>query len=1047
MATAYERAREAAGSTKKRDELVAIEEKIRATWEEKKLFEQDAPEDGAAHADESYMVTFPYPYMNGRLHLGHLFTVSKAEYAAGFQRMKGKKTLFPFGFHCTGMPIKACADKLTYELETFGNPPQFPEDAEAKTDAKQHKKIAAKTGGARYQYTIMQNNGIPDEEIPKFTDTDYWLQYFPPHAIADLKVFGLKADWRRAFITTDANPFYDAFVKWQFNTLKQLDLVRFGKRYSIYSPKDGQPCMDHDRSKGEGVGPQEYTGIKMRVVEMPAALAAFEGKKVFFVAATLRPETMYGQTNCWMHPTITYIVWQSVNDEIFVTTRRAARNMSYQDLTPELGKVEILAEVEGSQLLGVKLSAPNAVNKVIYTLPMMTIKEDKGTGVVTSVPSDAPDDYAALKDLKKKQAFREKYNISDEMVLPFDPVPIIRCPDHGDVIAATLCEDMGVQSQNDTKKLAEAKEIAYRQGFYNGTMIIGEHAGKAVQEAKVLIQEEMIQSGDAIKYMEPEKSVISRSGDECVVALTDQWFLIYGEENWRAKAEDCLKQMNVFDPAARDAFLRTLDWLHEHACSRTYGLGTKLPWDESWLIESLSDSTIYMAYYTIAHLLQGGSLDGSAGSPIGITPEQCTDEFFDYVFLGKAVSDDCPVSKEILDKCRNEFMFWYPMDLRVSGKDLIGNHLTYSLYNHSAIFPREMWPRAFRANGHLLLDGDKMSKSTGNFLTLYQAIDLFGTDATRLCLADAGDAIEDANFELKSANAAVLRLYNENEWVAETLRALPELRAGAMDTFFDKVFVNEINSCVLAAEAAYEKLEFRDAITKGFFQLQLARDRYRKGCKLTDIPMHRDLVTHFIRMQAIIMAPVCPHIADHFWSLLGLEGSVVDAQWPKIDPVDPILLRQGTHLDLQESLTRQKIDKFSAKKKKPVTKVLLYVSKEYPEWQRLVLDLLAEKYNAADKSFPDRGTLFKELMQHDVCKANKKNLMSFVAGKMDETLQQGTDALEKTLPFDEIGMLQNNLPYLTTALNVNIEVLPASEGPDKVKEMCCPGKPSIELEF
>lgn len=63
------------------------------------------------------MATFPFPYMNGRLHLGHSFSLSKAEFAIGFEQLRGKKTLFPFGFHCTGMPIKACADKLAFELQ------------------------------------------------------------------------------------------------------------------------------------------------------------------------------------------------------------------------------------------------------------------------------------------------------------------------------------------------------------------------------------------------------------------------------------------------------------------------------------------------------------------------------------------------------------------------------------------------------------------------------------------------------------------------------------------------------------------------------------------------------------------------------------------------------------------------------------------------------------------------------------------------------------------------------------------------------------------
>ena len=176
----------------------------------------------------------------------------------------------------------------------------------------------------------MQSLGLQDDEIKKFADTDYWLQYFPPLAIEDLKKLGAHIDWRRTFITTDANPFYDSFVRWQFCHLKERGRIMYGKRHTIYSPKDGQPCMDHDRSTGEGVGPQEYTLVKMKVVgNVPKALSSLSNA-IYMVAATLRPETMYGQTNCWLHPDIKYIAFKTTrNDEVWICTNRAARNMSY----------------------------------------------------------------------------------------------------------------------------------------------------------------------------------------------------------------------------------------------------------------------------------------------------------------------------------------------------------------------------------------------------------------------------------------------------------------------------------------------------------------------------------------------------------------------------------------------------------------------------------------------------------------------------------------------------------------------------------------------
>lgn len=179
----------------------------------------------------------------------------------------------------------------------------------------------------------MKTLGISDEEIPKFADSNYWLDYFPDYCIKDLKRMGVRVDWRRSFITTERNLYYDSFIRWQFRQLKAKNLIDFGKRYTIYSPKDGQPCMDHDRSAGEGVGPQEYTLIKIRVVsELPEPVKAAGDKPVFLVAATLRPETMYGQTNCFIHPDLDYAAFYvgPNEEEVFVATKRAARNMSYQ---------------------------------------------------------------------------------------------------------------------------------------------------------------------------------------------------------------------------------------------------------------------------------------------------------------------------------------------------------------------------------------------------------------------------------------------------------------------------------------------------------------------------------------------------------------------------------------------------------------------------------------------------------------------------------------------------------------------------------------------
>merc|ERR1719414_222547 len=626
--------------------------------------------------------------------------------------------------------------------------------------------------------------------------------------------------------------------------------------------------------------------------------------------------------------------------EVFVCTERAARNMSYQGFTENEGKIDILAELTGQDILGVALQAPLSIYNTIYTLPMLTIKEDKGTGVVTSVPSDSPDDWAALRDLANKQPFREKYGITDEMVLPFQPVPIINVPGFGDLCAVTVVDQLKIQSQNDRDKLAEAKELVYLKGFYEGVMLVGEHKGKKVEVAKPLIKEMLVASGDAATYMEPEKMIISRSGEECVVALCDQWYLDYGEEEWRAKAAKAVELMNCYSDEVRKNFNSTLGWLKEHACSRTYGLGSRLPWDQAWLIESLSDSTIYMAYYTVAHLLQGGNFTGTGGNALGVSPEQMTPAVWDHIFLGSP-KPETTIPDSALAKLRREFMYWYPLDLRVSGKDLVPNHLTYAVYNHVAIWPQqEMWIQGIRANGHLLLNSEKMSKSTGNFMTLYEAIDKFSADGMRLALADSGDSVEDANFMTSVADAGILRLFTLVEWVKDVLGEAGNTLRDTQDSFHDRVFHSEMNKLLLETEANYQNLLFKEALRTGFFSMQGARDKYKELCG--ERGMARQLVMQFIKWQALMLSPICPHICEHMWALLGEEGSILHAKWPQAGPVDDTAIQQSDYLmetvrDFRLKLIAAKTPKTKpGKSGVPVsipTHCTAYVAKSYPAWQ------------------------------------------------------------------------------------------------------------------
>ena len=201
--------------------LREIELSRQKLWKENHVFEADAEEDWNTKYDfdtknkKKYFITFPYPYMNGRLHLGHAFSLSKAEFQSRYQRLQGKNVLFPFGFHCTGMPIAAAAKRVTKE---FKEDPDIvahikekiekkkeEEKNKAKDDkkGKKEKKDEKENKAPKTQVEILKELGVADEDLQKFSDPEFWLEYFPPYARADLEKLGINADFRRSMITTE----------------------------------------------------------------------------------------------------------------------------------------------------------------------------------------------------------------------------------------------------------------------------------------------------------------------------------------------------------------------------------------------------------------------------------------------------------------------------------------------------------------------------------------------------------------------------------------------------------------------------------------------------------------------------------------------------------------------------------------------------------------------------------------------------------------------------------------------------------------------------
>jgi leucyl-tRNA synthetase len=386
------------------------------------------------------------------------------------------------------------------------------------------------------------------------------------------------------------------------------------------------------------------------------------------------------------------------------------------------------------------------------------------------------------------------------------------------------------------------------------------------------------------------------------------------------------------------------------------------------------------------------------------------------------------------------------MTLRVSAKDLIPNHLTMALFNHAAIWEEEpeLWPRGYYTNGHVLVDAEKMSKSKGNFLMMNETVENYSADATRFACADAGDSLDDANFSRETADSAIVSLSNEEAWILETMSSC-DLRTEGDLNFMDRVLLNETNRLITQCGDAFAKMQFREGLQHGWFEMLLARGEYRSWCQDSSIPLHKDVVTKWIEALVILICPICPHWSEKLWKDLGKEGLAVKAPWPAADEEDKLLTRQAKFL-------RDALKKFrglAGKAKKGWTSASLLVTNTYPEWKLDVLKFMQETYSEESGDFP--ATFMKDMKKWSGDNVTDKKMiketMQFASFMKDEAMEVGSVALDLELPFDQYAILEGSLTYIKTQLNIpDLDILDlktVEDIPLRVAEQVSPGRPHL----
>ena len=1026
--------------------LNEISEKWRKKWEEAKLHEVDVGD------RPKFFITAAFPYPNSPMHLGHSRTYSITDAYARFKRMQGFNVLFPMGFHYTGTPVIAMAEKVRLSNEVMDKVKEKVDPVEFLKVVWERSRACAQRGeklGACFEEALneeLERLGLervekgraeallqtalflftfdlPYEDVTKLTDPLAMADYFSSITEESMKEMGYMIDWRRKFRTID--PDFQKFIVWQFTVLEKLGYIEKGTHPVAWDPVYNTPVSQHDTMGDVEPEIEDYDVILFKV----------KGEDLYLPAATLRAETVFGVTNLWLNPDVSYKVVE-VEGKRWLLSPKAAYKIKYQK-----DDVKEVAEIKGSELLG-KLVVNPATGDEVPVLPAKFVDPDVATGVVMSVPAHAPFDYVALKDLEGDPDW-------GDLVKRMEPIPVIDVPGYGEPTAIAIVKKMKIKSQEEREKLEEATKEVYALEYRKGKMrddvleraerlggkpLVGALkvllGGKPVPEARELTARWLAALNEGDKFYEIKNGpVYSRFGNEVVVKiLKDQWFLNYGDPQWKALARKALAQMRIVPEKFRKDFEETIEWLQRRACARTRGLGTPLPWDPKWVIESLSDSTIYMAFYTVDHILREAKVD----------PEKLQVEVWDYILLGKgdpkAIGSKYGIDENVLERARESFSYWYPLDSRHSGKDLIKNHLTFFIFNHAAIFPEDLWPRQIVVNGFVTLQGQKMSKSLGNIIPLYKATKMYSPDVIRLGLLYSAELGSDADFNDQVVDRILENLRSIKEIVEMTKDFNVSEKPGefhALDAWLLSSFIHDVDEVT----KAMEDLKIRSATNTVYFILlnkvkSYLRDLKSMGREVDESAkwVLRYVVERWIRL----MVPFTPYFAEEMWHLLGHEDFVINSGWPIADTelVDLVALAAREYV---ESLLED------------INEIIKVAKIENPKRVRVVVAGPEEREMVEFAvKLGNEGKGLREFMAEGVKRFGKSRAKDLKrAFEIYQSLSETMREALLTGKFDEMEVLKQYKGYLENQLGTEVIIEPF-EGQGKKRPM--PFKPAVYVE-